>query len=284
MVRPLRLEFPGALYHVTTRGDGREDIYLGDEDRRGFLDLLGDVCRRFNWLVSAYCLMGNHYHLLVETREPNLSKGMRQLNGVYAQRFNKGHGRVGHVFQGRYDGILVQQEAYRLELTRYIILNPVRARIVREVGNWPWSSYRATVGVEEAPDWMDIRATLLAFGRSEAKAVERYVRFVANGKGQPSPWEHLKNRVFLGSDAFVDAMHQHVPRDRDLREIPQARARSSAKPLSSYARDCGDRNGAIVAAYASGGYTMKAIGDYFGLHYSRVSKIVRDAEREKGKT
>ena len=99
MVRPLRLEFPGALYHVTARGDRREDIYLGSEDRSGFLDLLGEVCLRFNWTVHAYCLMTNHYHLVIETPEANLSKGMRQLNGVYTLRFNRRHARVGHVFQ-----------------------------------------------------------------------------------------------------------------------------------------------------------------------------------------
>jgi REP element-mobilizing transposase RayT len=152
MARPLRLEFAGALYHVTSRGDGQEDIYGGDEDRRAFLDVLAAVCRRFNWLIHAHCLMSNHYHLLVETPDANLSKGMRQLNGVYTQRFNQTHQRVGHVFQGRYKAILVQKEAYLLELARYVVLNPVRARMVRTPEEWPWSSYRAATGTVPGPE------------------------------------------------------------------------------------------------------------------------------------
>ena len=140
MARPLRIEFDGALYHVTSRGNKREDIYLDDIDRLIFLDVLAEVCRRFNWVCHAYCQMTNHYHLLIETPDANLSLGMRHLNGVYTQKFNYHHDRVGHVFQGRYKGILVEKEAHLLELARYIVLNPVRARMV---GNGVVSRLRA---------------------------------------------------------------------------------------------------------------------------------------------
>ena len=136
MSRPLRIEFPGALYHLTSRGDGRDDIYLTDDDRALFLSVLGQVCERFNWECHSYCLMTNHYHLMIETPDGNLSQGMRQLNGVYTQRFNQQHQRVGHVFQGRYKSILVQKESYFLELSRYIVLNPVRAGMVVKAENW----------------------------------------------------------------------------------------------------------------------------------------------------
>jgi putative transposase len=119
MARPLRIEFPGGLYHVTSRGDRREEIYLDDADRTNWLALFGHVCKRFNWVCHAYCLMDNHYHIVVETAEGNLSRGMRQLNGVYTQTFNRAHNRVGHVYQGRYKAILVEKESYLLELTRY---------------------------------------------------------------------------------------------------------------------------------------------------------------------
>ena len=118
MARPLRIEFAGALYHLTARGNGWGDIYLDDSDRVLFLEVLAGVCKQYNWLCRAYCLMGNHYHLLVETPDANLSQGMRQLNGVYTQRFNRRHKRVGHVFQGRYKAILVQANSYLLELSR----------------------------------------------------------------------------------------------------------------------------------------------------------------------
>jgi len=135
MARPLRLEYAGALYHVTARGDRREDIFFLDEDRADFLSVLGEVCERFNWIVHAYCQMTNHYHLLLETVDGNLSRGMRrQLNGVYTQRLNRRHGLVGHLFQGRYKAVLVQKDAYLLELTRYVALNPVRARMVADPG------------------------------------------------------------------------------------------------------------------------------------------------------
>jgi len=126
MSRPMRLEFPNALYHVTSRGNAQQNIYLTDADRQQFLNVLNHVCQRYNWVVHAYCLMSNHYHLLIETPDGNLSKGMRQLNGLYTQDFNRAHKRVGHVYQGRYKAILVEKQAYLLELARYIVLNPVR--------------------------------------------------------------------------------------------------------------------------------------------------------------
>jgi len=288
MARPLRVEFAGALYHVTSRGDGREAIFLSDGDRRVFLDIVASIWERFNWVVHAYCLMTNHYHLLVETPDANLSKGMRQLNGVYTQRFNQTYNRTGHVFQGRYKAILAQKDAYLLELARYVVLNPVRARMARTTREWPWSSYRAMIGEAQAPEWLETRKILAAFGEAESEAIERYARFVAEGKGQPSPWEQLKNQVFLGSDAFVESMRRQVPQNRDLREIPQARRRPAAKTIPEYSREHPQRNDAIVAAYRSGGHTLQDIGDFFGLHYSRVSKIVKAADlalhEAKGKT
>jgi REP element-mobilizing transposase RayT len=151
MARPLRVEFPGAVYHVTARGDGREVIFMDDADRRLFLAVVEHVLDRLTWRCHAYCLMGNHYHLLAETLTANLAGGMRQLNGLYTQRFNRRHKRVGHVFQGRYQAIVVQKDRHLLELCRYVVLNPVRAHMVEDVGAWPWSSYRVTVGQQAGP-------------------------------------------------------------------------------------------------------------------------------------
>lgn len=151
MSRPLRVEFPGAVYHVTSRGDGLEAIYLDDTDRHRFLEVVGHVLDRFAWHYHAYCLMDNYYHLLLETPEANLARGMRQLNGLYTQRFNRRHGRVGHAFQGRYTAIVVQKDGHLLELCRYVVLNPVRAGLVKTVRAWPWSSYRVTAGERREP-------------------------------------------------------------------------------------------------------------------------------------
>jgi putative transposase len=183
MARPLRIELAGGLYHVTSRGDRREAIYRDDADRIAWLDLFGDVCERFNWRCHAYCEMTNHYHAVVETPEANLSKGMRQLNGVYTQSTNRRHGLVGHLFQGRFKAILVERDAYLLELARYVVLNPVRAGMVREAGDWVWSSYRAMVGQASAPGWLETDWLLGQFGEERAGAQAGYADFVRQGVG-----------------------------------------------------------------------------------------------------
>jgi REP element-mobilizing transposase RayT len=283
MSRPLRIEFAGALYHVTSRGDGRENIFVADEDRTCWLGVFAEVIEEFNWAVHAYCLMDNHYHLLVETVDGNLSKGMRQLNGVYTQRFNRHHGRVGHVFQGRYKAILVQKDTYLLELARYIVLNPVRARLVHNASEWPWSSYRATAGLCQAPRWLTTEWLLSAFSERRSEAEKRYCAFVAEGRNQPKPWERLKNQIFLGSESFVEEMQRKIVAPAELREIPALQRRPLRKPLEQFAATH-ERDEAIVRAYASGGYGLKEIGEYFGLHYSRVSRIVKKHRIAKGKT
>ena len=154
MARPLRIQYPGALYHVTSRGNARASIYADDGDRRRFLDVLGEVVESYRWCCQAYCLMPNHYHLVVETPQANLSRGMRHLNGLYTQRYNRHRSRVGHVFQGRFKGILVERESHLLELVRYVVLNPVRAGIVEAAENYAWSSLRATLRLAPAPSWL----------------------------------------------------------------------------------------------------------------------------------
>ena len=156
MSRPLRIEFPGAIYHVTSRGDRREAIFEDDVDRQALLEVLAQGAGRFDAQVLAYCLMGNHYHFVLHTRAANLSRLMRHVNGgVYTQSFNRRHGKVGHLFQGRFKAILVDREAYLLEVCRYVELNPVRAAMVAEPGEWAWSSYRAHVGEVATPQWLD---------------------------------------------------------------------------------------------------------------------------------
>lgn len=284
MSRPLRIEFAGALYHVTARGDRREAIYLDDTDREHFLEVLAEVCDRHRWSCHAYCLMSNHYHLLVETHEATLAKGMRQLNGVFTQRFNRRHRRVGHVFQGRYKAILVDKESYLLELARYIVLNPVRATMVRSARDWPWSSYCATAGFVDVPKWLTVDWLLSAFSRRRGAAMEAYRRFVSKGRNQPSPWRVLKQQVYLGDDTFVEEMQAKMKADTSLDEIPSTQRRPPPLSLERYQHAHLNRDDAIVAAYDSGGYTMKAIGEHFGLHYSMVSLIVRAAGNSRFET
>jgi len=275
MARPLRLEFSGALYHVTSRGNRKEVIYELDADREAFLSVLAAVCKTYNWGCHAYCLMDNHYHLLIETPDANLSKGMRQLNGMYTQKFNRIHSSVGHVFQGRYKAILVDKESYLMELSRYIVLNPVRAGMVNSAVDWQWSSYRAMIGEQVKPSWLNTDWLLAGFGQRNLEAIEAYKRFVNSGTGQSSPWDDLKNQIFLGDEKFVESMQGKIEVNRELGEVPSSQYRAAPKDLSYYAEKYTKRNEAIVFSYASGGYSLKEVDDYFDLHYSTVSGIVK---------
>lgn len=286
MTRPIRLEFSGALYHVTSRGDGREAIYLSDDDRLDWLAVLEQVCTRFNWVVHAWSQMSNHYHLLLETPEGNLSAGMRQLNGVYTQNFNRRHARVGHVFQGRYKAILVERDAYLLELARYIVLNPVRAGMVARAQDWPWSSCRAMLGEASVPSWLNVANILMAFAEQPELAVARYLAFVEDGVGQASVWNDLKAQMYLGGEAFLKSLQARMEKTPAM-ENPRAQRRAMGLPLEEYvarARDRYSRNAAIYFAYASGDYTQQELAEAFGLHYASISRIVAEIEMLQFKT
>ena len=289
MSRPLRLEFAGALYHVTSCGNERKAIYLNEADHQAFLELLAQVCERFNWVVHAYCLMTNHYHLLLETPDANLSNGMRQLNGVYTQIFNRTHKRVGHLFQGRFKAILVQKDSYLLEVSRYIVLNPVRAAMVDNCEEWPWSSYCFTCFYQEPPPWLAVDQLLSLFGSERSQAIGKYQDFVLRGVGK-SLWTEVKQLIYLGSDSFVSEMQSKISCPEQLSEIPLKQKRLPAKPLEWYVEQAsGDRNRAIQLAYASGGYHQTELSHYFGLHYGTVSRIISGKSHKvstgaKGKT
>lgn len=276
MARPLRLEFSGALYHITARGDRREDIYADDEDRHTFLSVLGRIVVDFHWVCHAFCLMGNHYHLVVETPDANLSKGMRQLNGVYTQAFNRRHGLVGHLFQGRYKAILVDEEAYLLALSRYVVLNPVRARIVRVPEAWPWSSHRMMLGMEPSPGWLQTNALLARFGSRRSVARQRYAQFVAEGAGQDSIWKNLRRQIYLGDEHFAERMQAKLGRAaRDDIQIPIAQRRRAAPALAAIEAAHEFRDDAVATAHATGEYSYQQIAEHFGIHFTTVGRIVR---------
>jgi len=281
MSRPLRIEFSGALYHLTSRGNAQENIYLSDEDRRYFLGLLNDVCLRFNWACYAYCLMDNHYHLLIETGNANLSKGMGQLNGVYTQYFNRSYRRVGHLFQGRYKGIIVDKGSYLIELSRYIVLNPVRARMVHTATEWPWSSYRATTGQCQPAPCLYIAGVLSLFDSDKFRAQKKYIDFVNDGVNQPSPWEELKNQIYLGPESFIDEVQCKASPQTTLDEIPKLQKSGPKRPLLYYIEKYPNQDMFMLKAYESGHYTMKEIGDYVGVSYSTVSRRIAGAAQCK---
>ncbi len=293
MARPLRIEFPGALYHVTARGNARQDIYLDARDSWRFLGLLGEVCARYEWRCFAYCLMTNHYHLVVETAQPNLSAGMRQLNGRQSQAFNYRHQREGHLFQGRYKAILVEREAYLLEVCRYVALNPVRAGLARAPQAWRWSSYRATLAGAGAA-WL-AAPELLGLFASEPKAAARaYAAFIAEGtaiaKGTATAkgtgiaegtgrgvdlWDRLEGQIYLGAADFVEAMRARGGDSGASSEIPRAQRQAPPRPLPAFARRYAERREAMARAHLEGGYSQAEVARHFGVHYSTVSRAAR---------
>ncbi len=279
MTRPLRIAYPGALYHVTSRGNVQQRMYEDDEDRHAFLAVLDAVVRRYNWLCHAYCLMDNHYHLVIETPDGNLPRGMRQLNGVYTQRFNRHHGRVGHVLQGRYKAIVIDRDSYLLEVCRYVVLNPVRAGLAHTPADSPWSSYRATAGMEPPPTWLTTAWVLAQFGRQRHQAQTRYQAFVQEGIDRPGPWEQVRGQMLLGDEAFVTRLQPALQQSRAIRDVPRVQRFADRPQLTELFAEVENhpkavRNQLIRQAYEAHGYTLAAIAQMVGLHYTTVSKIV----------
>jgi len=219
--------------------------------------------------------MTNHYHLLVETPRPTLARGMRGLNGVYTQRFNRRHGRPGHLFQGRYTAVLVERESHLLELCRYVVLNPVRARMVRRPEDWPWSSYRATAGLAPEPAWLVTPWLLGHFGQPGPGARAAYARFVAEG-ARPV-WDDLKGQIYLGTPEWVERMKARIADPDALADVPRPQRLPEPEPLAVIAGAHADARDAMRAAYASGGHTLRAIARHFAVHESTVSRAVRRA-------
>jgi REP-associated tyrosine transposase len=218
MARPLRLDFSGAIHHITARGNGRKNIFRTDLDRRKFLELLGETVRRYGWLITAWTLMSNHFHLVVETPTPTLSAGMQWLLGTYSQWFNKKHKRSGHLFGDRFHSFLIDQDAYLTEVVRYVVLNAVRAKIVERPELYRWSSYRATAGLEAAPPWLAIdRLKPLFVDLPDWQS--NYATFVAAKIGSTeSLWDGVRHGIFLGTDLWMQKVQKIVeskPRSSD---------------------------------------------------------------------
>lgn len=281
MARPLRIEFPGAVYHVTTRGNARADIFEDDSDRILFLSVLGKVVQRFNWICHAYCLMTNHYHLLIETPDGNLSTGMRQLNGVFTQAINRRHGTDGHLFKGRFKAILVEKESHLLELCRYVALNPVRVGMVKQPGEYAWSSYHATLGTQEKPEWLTTEWVLTNFSPSLRQARQWYRRFVKDGiGGASSPWEALSGQVVLGTEAFLEKLKEILCENEEIAEIPRIQRHAGRPPLAQLfpvkeaAQPKAERNRLICDAHVKHGYTLREISSVLDVHYTTISKVL----------
>ncbi|MBE0634678.1 transposase [Candidatus Bipolaricaulota bacterium] len=275
MARPLRIEYEGAVHHITSRGNARAEIFLSDDDRNLFLEIFSKVAARNDWICHAYCLMSNHYHLLIETPAPSLSRGMQLLNGIYTQKFNRQNKRSGHVFQGRFKAILVEKESYLLELARYVVLNPVRAHMVPSASDWPWSNYLATCGQTEVPEFLETDWTLSQFDTKRARAIHAYRRFVSQGHDL-AVWDGLRAGSLIGSDAFAEHLRpllRDMPLDPNVLRREHDAARPSLEDLLSTVSDKASRDELIYRATRIHHYKLQEVGDHLGLHFSTVSVI-----------
>jgi REP element-mobilizing transposase RayT len=279
MARPLRIEYDGAVYHITSRGNDKKKIYRDEEDRELFLSTLQKVNDKYNWYCHAYCLMDNHYHLVIETPDGNLSRGMRQLNAVYTQAYNKRHNRVGHVFQGRYKAILISKESHLLEVCRYVVLNPVRAGATRTPEQWKWSSYRGMAGLETPHPALTADWVLGQFAPRRAMAQKKYAEFVHNGIQGPEIWKGIRGQIILGDESFTDKMVAYATGREELKEIPRGQRyfdRPGLRTLfgKGIRSDIAKRNETIRAAVEKYGYGQNEVSEHLGLHYTTISRIV----------
>jgi len=288
MARPLRIEFPDALYHITLRGNEKQLIFLDDMDRRKFLEVLSSAVERFNWLCHAYCLMGNHYHLIVETPDGNISRGMRHINSIYTLIFNRKHKRVGHLFQGRYKSILVEKESYLLSLGRYVVLNPVRKGLVKRPEDWKWSSFRANIGAEKKPSFLTVDWVLSQFGDNKTEAIKRYEKFVLDGIGKAFPWQALRGQIFLGRDSFIKKFEELLKEKEVLKEVPRVQRYATRPSLDDLfggkkLEHNNQKDETIYVAYVHYGYTLSEIAECLGVHYVTISRVIKRVEKTKAK-
>jgi putative transposase len=276
MARALRLEYAGAVYHVTSRGNEGKRLFRDRRDRERFQEVLTEAVRRYRWIVSAATLMGNHYHLVVETPEPNLSAGMRYLNGTYAQWFNRRHKRSGHLFGERYGATLVEKNEYLRNVARYVVLNPVRAKMVKHPAGYEWSSYRASAGLSDPPGWLSIDALRPWFG-DEGNWRENYVSFVESKVDEEDRlWSGLRRGHFLGSEKWLDEVRQEIETRMRCDDHPE-RQRYAGRPamyrivevvaetFGMTARELRKQRGGVARQIAAW------VGRYEGIH--RLRKI-----------
>ncbi len=299
MARPLRIEFAGALYHVMSRGNERRAIVRDDVDRRKRLDWLRRTVETYGWRLHAFVLLNNHEHLFVETPEPNLSAGMQYLNGSYTSYFNRRHHRAGHLFQGRFKGHLIEEDGHFREISRYIHLNPVRARLVARPQQWPWGSYRGYCRASAAVEWITYERVLGEYGSDGAEARRSYARFVLAAIAQPppSPFAGAVAGLLVGCEAFVTRVRRLLkdrPADDALPQLGQLGPRPTLEQIAATVRESlgcaagwsaghrSDDAGRAVAAYLARrrfGYSATAVAAALGYHGpSSVSHAVARVE------
>lgn len=325
MVRPLRIERANAWYHITARGNERRAIFMDDQDRQRFLALLAAWVERFRLRLYAYVLMENHYHLLVETVEVNLSDSMQWLNVSYSIWFNRRHHRVGHLFQGRFQGILIDERQWGLQLTRYLHLNPIRRKAyqldkasrqrnragvgevrgpehyrerMNALREYSWSSYRAYIGLAQAPDWLSCDEMIHRLPGNLGTKQKGYRQYMEEAllEGVSAPWSHLQGQMILGDQQFVEGLREGLRgNQREQPALRQLMRRSSWEEIVRVVEgikqerwgDFRDRRGdwgrdvALYLGRKCGGLKLKQLGAIAGVDYASVVMALRRLEQRR---
>ena len=282
MSRKPRLEFPGAIFHINHRGNHQELIYRDDDDRELFLKLLKTTIQRMNWICHAYCLMGNHYHLLIEIPEGILSRGMAWLNGVYTQKFNRKYELTGHLFQGRFKSQPIEDNMQFLTAARYIVRNPVKANKVEKAVQWLWSSYKATVGNITPPEYLFVDDILASLSKDKSKAQFYFQEFVnMDLKDNDDEIIKLFQEVYSGErePVFSKRVQTVLDMEDSIHPVPRNLRVISRPGLGELFTECkyGDletRNRIIQDAFKLYAYTQSDIAVFLDLSRSAISKIV----------
>jgi REP-associated tyrosine transposase len=287
MARPLRIEYPGAFYHVTSRGNEQKDVFKSQRDREKFLEYLESATERYGAVVHAYCLMSNHYHLLLETPAGNLSQMMRHINGAYTTYFNIKRKRSGHLFQGRYKAILVEFDEYALELTRYIHLNPVRVGMVTRPEEYRWSSYKNYIGQSAAPTWLKLETILAYFGKKTKEAMKKYRSFVEDllGEEYDSPFKNTFGAAVLGTAEFREMVtSEHLAAKEIDRAVPGIRQFKTSPEPEEIVKAVGAvmggnqklaRQVGMYLCHKYSGKKLRDIGNLFGVGETAIAEARR---------
>ncbi len=282
MSRPVRIEFPGAIYYITGRCSKGQSAFCDREDRAVFTNILDNVVSRFGWLLHGYVLLDQHYHLVVEVPDANLSRGMRQLNGVYTQSFNRRHDTEGPIFKGRFKSVIFEKDRYLLPVVRHLALNPVRLGTPSQLSRYRWSSHRAVAGVVRTPQFLHTEDILATFGRPVGSRQGKYEQYVEDGVGADSPFCDRSDQVLLGSPKFLRMMQPILHGEKMAKRGPkQARRRRSLPVLfrNIETKTRRERNDLIIKAHVEYSYTLMEIGSHLGLHYTTVSKVISGMRR-----
>lgn len=299
MSRPLRIEYPGAVYHVTARANGRQKLFTCAEDGNYFIKLLAREIGQQRWFCYAYCLVGDHYHLVIETPEANLGRGMGRLNMAYSQWFGRHHDQSGHLFRGRYKSIILQKERHLLEVCRHVVLNPLRLQAVNQADHWKWSSYRPTALMEPIPSWLASDGLLAQFGSNISDPASSWRKYVAEGLEGPSPWNDLRAGHYLGDEQFLQSIANRIaklPLDQVSSKVTNPTRPTLEKVLEKVAIAAGISQSLLfnrkvapeafrVTVYLLrrvSNLPLREVADLAGISQGRVSQIQRKIEEDGG--